>query len=372
MLTILFACRNFDMMAGGVEKMSSLIMNDMVKRGHKVILLTWDNSLSVSHYELNPEIKWIKLDLGSPNIKANYFLRFKRQIKIRKYIKEINPSLVIGFQVGTFIAMRLSSFGLSIPFIAAERNSPDLFKFQRQGFKNRFLASLALFSSDIITIQFENYKYKYPFFLRSKIITIANPVYPKKYPIFPNELNNPPKRILNVGRLSYQKNQLFLIRSFSLIAENNPDWILTLVGEGEYRSVIERLILEKGLKKRIELIGAVKDVEIWYQKSSFLAFPSLWEGFPNALAEAFREGLPAIGLSTTSGVNQLLIHNKNGLLTTNSEIEFSKALQEMINKPCFRKKAGRFASKSVKKYIPKLVFNKWEKIFLNLSRDKNK
>ena len=111
MLTILFACRNFDMMAGGVEKMSSLIMNDMIQRGHKVILLTWDNSQSISHYYLNPKIKWIKLNLGQPNIKANYFLRFKRQIIIRNYIKELNPSLVIGFQVGTFIAMRFSSFG---------------------------------------------------------------------------------------------------------------------------------------------------------------------------------------------------------------------------------------------------------------------
>ena len=42
MITILFACRNFNNMAGGVERMASLIMNEMVKRGHKVILLTWD------------------------------------------------------------------------------------------------------------------------------------------------------------------------------------------------------------------------------------------------------------------------------------------------------------------------------------------
>ena len=372
MLTILFACRNFDMMAGGVEKMSTLIMNDMVKRGHKVFLLTWDHSNAVSHYSLNPKIQWIKLNLGKPNIKADYFLRIKRQIIIRKYIKEINPSLVIGFQVGTFIAMRLASFGLSIPFIAAERNSRDLFKFQSQGIKKRILASIALFFSDKITIQFENYRYKYPFFLRSKIITIPNPVNPNKNPSFPNELKNPPKRILNVGRLSNQKNQLFLIKSFSLIAQNNPDWILTIVGEGEYRSTIEQLILEKGLQNRIELIGAVRDVDRWYQKSSFFAFPSLWEGFPNALAEAFREGLPAIGLLCTSGVNQLIIQNKNGLLTSNCEVKFSNGLQEMIDKPIFRQKAGRFAINSVNKYKPELIFNKWEKIFLDLSKDQYK
>ena len=56
------------------------------------------------------------------------------------------------------------------------------------------------------------------------------------------------------------------------------------------------------------------DVDYWYQNSSFFVFPSLWEGFPNALVEAFREGLPAIGLRSTSGVNQLIVDKKNGLV----------------------------------------------------------
>ena len=43
MITILFACRNFNNMAGGIERMASLIMNEMVKRGHKVDLITWDS-----------------------------------------------------------------------------------------------------------------------------------------------------------------------------------------------------------------------------------------------------------------------------------------------------------------------------------------
>ena len=83
MRTILFACRNFNKMAGGVERMASSIMNEMVNRGNKVVLITWDNSESISHYFLNPEIKWIKLNLGSPKVKASWSLRLKRQIKIR-------------------------------------------------------------------------------------------------------------------------------------------------------------------------------------------------------------------------------------------------------------------------------------------------
>ena len=138
-----------------------------------------------------------------------------------------------------------------------------------------------------------------------------------------------------IGRLSYQKNQLFLIRSFALISSQNPNWILTIVGEGEYRERIQTLIIQEKLQDRVELIGAVKDIDFWYKNSSFLVFPSLWEGFPNVLAESFRQGLPAIGLQKTSE-NQLIEHNRNGLLVNDNELDFASAMQQMINNYIFR------------------------------------
>ena len=63
---------------------------------------------------------------------------------------------MIGFQVGTFLAIRLALLGLFIPTIAAERNSPDLFKYLKNGKKNRFFSSLALSLSNVITVQFES------------------------------------------------------------------------------------------------------------------------------------------------------------------------------------------------------------------------
>ena len=369
MLKILFVCRNFNQMAGGIERVSSLIMNEMIRRGHQVFLLTWDQADSTTHYILNPKIKWIKLNIGEARNKANWHIRVSRQIKIRKITKELKPSVAIGFQVGTFIAIRSALLGLGIPIIAAERNSPDLFKFQRKGLRNKFFSSIALLFASRITIQFENYKEKYPFFLRGLMSTIHNPVEAINKPALPNENEYVPKRILNVGRLSYQKNQLFLIRSFALISRQNPDWILTIVGEGEYRERIQSLIIQEKLQDRIELIGAVKDVDFWYKKSSFLALPSLWEGFPNVLVESFRQGLPAIGLQKTSGVNQLIKHNHNGLLVKDKEHNFASAMQKMINNEILRKSTGRASLESIIYYEPKKIFNKWENLFKKLSKN---
>jgi len=369
-ISVLFVCRNFHRMAGGVERMSTLIMNQMVRRGFRVGLVTWDPADAEPHYDLDPSIAWAKLDLGSPEVPAGWAMRLQRQLALRRFAKQFKPDVSIGFQVGTFIAARTAMLGMGIPMIAAERNSPDLFDFVTSGEKQRKRAELALMLADCVTVQLDSYRDKYPSKLRKRIVTIPNPVLSLEHPAFPNEAAQPPRRILNVGRLSYQKNQVLLIRAFARIATAYPGWVLTLVGEGEKRAEIERVIAEKGLSNRIELIGAVTDVDVWYRQSAFLAFPSLWEGFPNALVEAFRQGLPAVGLERTAGVNELLRHNETGILAPDDEIGFAAALQAMIDDIEFRLRAGRMARESTLRYEPESIFNQWAELFTRLAGKK--
>ncbi len=357
-------------MAGGVERMATLIMNQMVQRGLRVGLITWDPENVEPHYSLDPAIDWMKLDLGGTDVRAGWMLRLKRQIALRKMAARFRPDVAIGFQVGTFLAARTAMLGMGIPMIAAERNSPDLFDFVSGGQKQRRRADLALAMANCVTVQLDSYCDKYPAMVRQRIVTIPNPVLPLEHPAYPNEAAEPPRRILNVGRLSYQKNQLLLIRAFSRIATAYPGWVLTLVGEGEKRAEIERLIADKGLSNRIELIGAVTDVDAWYRQSAFLAFPSLWEGFPNALVEAFRQGLPAVGLERTAGVNELLRHNETGILAPDDEIGFAAALQAMIDDVEFRRRAGRIARESTLCYEPESIFNQWAELFTMLAGKK--
>lgn len=369
-ISVLFACRNFHRMAGGVERMATLIMNQMVGRGFRVGLVTWDPANAETHYPLNPSVQWEKLDLGPSEFRAGWKLRMQRQLALRRFAKQFKPDVLIGFQVGTFIATRTATIGMGLPMIAAERNSPDLFDFVKGGEKQRKRADLALMMADCVTVQLDSYRGKYPTKLRERIVTIPNPVAPVEQPAYPNEAAEPPQRILNVGRLSYQKNQLLLIRAFARIVSAYPDWVLTLVGEGEKRAEIERLIAEKGLRDRVELIGAVTDVDAWYRESAFLAFPSLWEGFPNALVEAFRQGLPAVGLQRTAGVNELLRHNETGVLAPDDEVGFAAALQMMINDIKFRQSAGRMARESILCYEPETIFKQWADLFATLAGKK--
>ena len=368
LVSVLFICRNFHRMAGGVERISTLMMNEMVERGFRVGLVTWDPADAVPHYALDPAVDWEKLNMGLSNVRAGWKLRLQRQIVLRRIVKKFSPDVAIGFQVGTFLAGFTATLGMGIPMIAAERNSPDLFDFMPDGEKQRRWAGRALMMADCVAVQLDSYREKYPLKLRSRIVSIPNPVIQLKCPAYPNESVSPPCRILNVGRLSEQKNQMLLIRAFARIALHYPDWSLTLLGEGDQRGEIEDLIVRKRLTGQVELVGTVTDVDAWYRESAFLAFPSLWEGFPNALVEAFRQGLPAVGLEQTAGVNELLQHNKSGLLAPNSEIGFAAAMQEMIDNIGLRRRAGRFARDSILRFAPESVFDEWADLFTKLAK----
>lgn len=99
-------------------------------------------------------------------------------------------------------------------------------------------------------------------------------------------------RFIFVGRLTPLKNVSALIEAFGRLERR--DWTLEICGDGELRADIERLIKARGLSGRVLLRGHQSDVCRRMAKADVLILPSLSEGMPNALVEAFAIGVPSI------------------------------------------------------------------------------
>lgn len=366
-MKILFSCRSFNNMAGGLERMSIAMMNEMLRRGHEVSLLTWDQCGSEAFYSMHPDITWHRLNMGDSRVRAGVVLRLRRMRAVRALLKGISPDVLIAFQQGAFLLPRVSCVGMQIPMIAAERNSVTLLDHVKKG-KWRWLIFQGMRLADAITVQFPQYVNDYPIYLRDRIVSIYNPVFP------PNGVANASGRgvkervLLSVGRLSYQKNMDLLVRAFAMIAEKHQSWRLDIAGEGERRCEIESTIERCGIGERVRLLGAVNDVEPLYTTSHLFCAASRWEGFPNALAEALSHGLPGVGYAGCAGVRDLVIHGRTGLLADgNSDVKsLAETLSLLMADDDLRGRMGYAAMEDMKRYAPEHVFDRWEELFRSL------
>ncbi len=364
-MKILFVCRNFDDMAGGVERQAIALMNEMVQRGHAIHLITWDKKDAKAFYPMSEKIDWLKMDIGNPLRKASLSERLKRLVVMRKAVKKNKPDVIIAYQYGCFITARVACLWLGIPMIQAERNSVSLMNFTSAG-KRRNLIFQSMRLASLITVQCRSYVNDYPAYLRRKIRVIPNAVIPAT--CFAQPDKGTPKIVLSIGRLSYQKNMDTLICAFAKIEKDFPDWHLKIVGEGEKRAELEALIKKNGLQNRVTMLGAVKDVSSLYTTSHLFAIASRWEGFPNVIGESLAHGLPCVAFEGCSGMADLITSGENGLLASGNDD--SDALADMLARLMLDKasriRMGKCAINSVKPYETNEIYNRWEELFCEL------
>lgn len=98
----------------------------------------------------------------------------------------------------------------------------------------------------------------------------------------------------NVGVFFKVKNHFFLLKIFEKIISKNKNAFLLLAGDGPLRSQIEEYLRKLKLINNVCLLGKVNNVAEILMASDCMIFPSLYEGFPNAVLEAETTGLPVL------------------------------------------------------------------------------
>lgn len=112
--------------------------------------------------------------------------------------------------------------------------------------------------------------------------------------------------IVTVGRLDEQKGQFHLLRAFRKIKENIPDACLLILGEGDLEEALRRLAVDLNLQESVLFCGFVQNPHKIMARCDVFALPSIFEGFPNTLAESLCLGLPAVSADCDSGAREML------------------------------------------------------------------
>jgi glycosyltransferase involved in cell wall biosynthesis len=122
------------------------------------------------------------------------------------------------------------------------------------------------------------------------------------------------KRIISVGTLKAQKNQVLLFRAFAWLLET-VDARLMLLGEGPLRAMLEALARELGVADKIDMPGFIADPMPFYRTADLFVLSSDYEGLPTVLIEALACGLPVVSTDCPSGPAEILENGRWGRLT---------------------------------------------------------
>ncbi len=113
--------------------------------------------------------------------------------------------------------------------------------------------------------------------------------------LLPVKKNRNIHRILVPGRIIARKNQIMLLyylRSYSDF--QGKIFFAGRIEDKMYYSKLQTFIKRNHLQERIEFLGNVADMCAEYEKADLVVLPSLSEGTPNVVLEAYAYGRPVI------------------------------------------------------------------------------
>jgi GalNAc-alpha-(1->4)-GalNAc-alpha-(1->3)-diNAcBac-PP-undecaprenol alpha-1,4-N-acetyl-D-galactosaminyltransferase len=349
-----------DMGPGGAQRVMAHLISHFCRR-HQVTLLTWETTGTVPFFALPRQIRMVQAGLfGGRGV--NRAVRILSRLRVlRREVKRFQPDVVLSFMDTMNITAILGCIGSGTPIVISERVDPSQHDIGgARSWLRRWLYPLA----DCCVVQTERVK---TFFKRAphpRLAVIPNPVsIPLQHakPACPNEQGR--FRIIAVGRLEKQKGFDLLIDAFAQIALSYPQWDLTILGEGTERMSLEAQVKRYGLSERVQLPGYTAGLAAELIVSHVMAFPSRYEGFPNALAEGLAAGLPAVGFLGVSGVEELIVDNQTGLLIAppGGASALAEVLRRLLDDRDFRARLGAQAKQHLNRWRQEIICEQWER-----------
>lgn len=359
--------------AGGPARVISLWSNYFINKGFKVEVVA--NIRTESFFELNNKIKLSFLGIDKfkqKNLIRTFFilLRFIAERKNQYLI--FNKAIYIPY---LYFFKRLGLINKSLKLIYFIHGGSSDLKIYYNNWKCHMITKtfdkvIALhddfdnFNTNkrkkIGRMIFDKFFFKNANIkVKNNLVFIPNPIsFPK------NKKTNKSKIILAVGRLDFVKGFDLLIKAWGEIYSNHLDWKLQIVGSGEEKNNLFKIIKQNDIKN-IELIPETKKIERFYSNASIYIMSSREEGWGMVILEAMAFGLPIISFEN-SGAKKLIENYHTGIFVKLNNVEdLAKTISYMIFNPLKRREISLNCKLEAEKYNISKIEDKWGEIFQN-------
>ena len=277
----------------------------------KAIQTKYDVSIIIqedcgNHYKYNGNIINLNTPCAASKI-GKVINSFRRIVRLKKVIKDkqIDTLLII-----LPVSNPINYLGLKCRKIVSCRDCGDLMKrtdkYIRMTEKSDLIICNSAYQSNYLTFKKKELKEKTHVIYNIIDIDLIKKL--KRQSLDKDILNfmEGHKCIVSTGRFAPPKGLNNLLKAFSIISQKDDNVRLLMIGDGELRGNIEKLIKDLNLQNKVLLPGFQDNPFKYISKSDIFVLPSFYEGFPNTLIEAMACGTPVIAADCPSGPTEIL------------------------------------------------------------------
>lgn len=137
--------------------------------------------------------------------------------------------------------------------------------------------------------------------------------------------------LLFAGRLGWEKNLEFLLRTFRVVHATRPEAQLVIAGGGPQTQRLRAYATELALGEAVMFLGPLPRPKLidLYRQADLFVFPSKLDAGAIVLSEAQMGGLPVVALARM-GTLDLVLPGETGLLVEENEGEFAQACLQLL------------------------------------------
>lgn len=381
---------------GGTKRVVTLIANELSKQ-HDVTIMTQENRIKENrllyqldsavkidflnifdfedgyHFSLsafrNKAIKKINHKTGAYNdpkknkVLAEAIFSEAGRKKLAEYINEQKYDVVIATgRLALWLAMmtpylKCKTVGWQHSCYDAYINETNAIFLHQENLLKNYLPKLNAY---IVLTPYDQRDYKKNLGIETKVM-----VNPRSFTS--KEKTNPlQKHFLMVTRFEYAKGVDLMLDAFEEYCKLDPEWDLTILGDGALFKTTLQDAKDRKLTDRIHFLGRTNHVPDYYLTSSVLLLPSRWEGWPMVVMEAYEFGLPVIAFKTAA-LDLIIQEGETGLLVEAYDTKkFAEAMLKLAKDPEERERLAANAIRESSKYDISTIGQKWEEFLFSL------